>query len=1243
MPIRRFGTLHIRLLVLIASAATAVSACTVKPNRKPASTPVVLSLLSTTAAGTYTVGASIEVGVLFSSAVVVTGTPTLALNSASPFSSATYASGSGSDTLHFTYLVKSGDSANPLNLLASPGLELKGGSIVSSGIGSAAADLVLPSATSVASLASAAIVVDGVTPSALNFASSPLVLNRLVAMTPVVSTHLGEPIVSCAGAVPSGLTLDVTGGECRISGTPDTTSAATAYPITATNAGGTSAAFNVNITVKAIIPSALSFADSPLVLTRLTTMTAVVSTHTGDPIVSCAGTVPSGLTLDVSGGECRISGTPDTTTAATDFPITATNTGGTSSAFNVNITVKAIIPSALNFAASSLVLTRLSAMTAAVSTHTGDPIVSCAGAVPSGLTLDVSEGECRISGAPDTIAVAADFPITATNTGGTSTAFNVNITVNAIIPSAVSMGPLVVVRNSAMTAAFSGHAGDPIISCVGAVPHGLTLDVSGGECRITGTPDVQAAATGYPLTATNTGGTSVAFTVTITVNAIVPSGLSFALSPLVLTRNTPTVAASTHIGDAIVSCSGALPHGLNLDVNGTECRISGTPDTLTGISTYPITATNTGGTSDAYNVIITVNAIAPSALTFAASPLVLTKDALMTPVYSRHTGDPVVSCTSIDTLPTGLFVEASGGQCRIYGTPTDAATGIAANYRITATNTGGPSAAFNMNIAIAGPDFTITTGGGQGYSVKAAPPASISGTCGPDVLSMDASSNLVTPGVIVNCGTTGAWTIADTTGGFIADQQENVIAIQAYSGAGQTGNSRTKSITITYCAALNALPGAVAPGGGPGADAGNAYELSTVANWVWLRANPGVGKFFKVMNDIDFKCYNWIPVGNSGADGRFNSTIDGQGYTLKNLIIDGTQGDTSPDEQGLFGMTNNAEIKNLNLTRVGIYGRDKVGGLVGYAFGDTIITNVSVSGTVEGIGTGVGLLAGFFHDTSLSSVGISDSDTSGLVKGTGIAGVAHGGFVGKMDSGISNSYSTATVSSSGNASVGGFIGEFYTDYTPPISNSYATGAVTGATNVGGFIAMVDSTVLGAAGVGASITTSYATGAVSGSGNYVGGFAGYAMPVTISKSYATGNVSGASQVGGYVGTGSGNVISDSFATGNVTASGQYSGGFAGKLTTTTANRVYSVGNLGGAGSDKGNLISFCSGTLTDVFALGNIATDHAVSVGNDSCSTVDATILKTAGQLKNASTYTNWDLMATPLWDIDEGNRYPTLH
>jgi large repetitive protein len=101
----------------------------------------VVTAVSTTAAhnSSFDVGGIAPVTVTFSSPVDVTGTPLLALNSGG---TASYSSGSGTDTLTFTYTVAAGQNANPLDYSSTTALTLNGGTIKDASMTSA--DLSLP-------------------------------------------------------------------------------------------------------------------------------------------------------------------------------------------------------------------------------------------------------------------------------------------------------------------------------------------------------------------------------------------------------------------------------------------------------------------------------------------------------------------------------------------------------------------------------------------------------------------------------------------------------------------------------------------------------------------------------------------------------------------------------------------------------------------------------------------------------------------------------------------------------------------------------------------------------------------------------------------------------------------------------------------------------------------------------------------------------------------------------------------
>jgi hypothetical protein len=127
----------------------------------------VTGVSSTTANGVYGVGATITITIGFSKAVVVTGTPQLALNSGG---TASFTSGSGTSTLSFTYVVGAGQNASPLDATSVSALTLNGGTIFDTVTNPNAANLALPSPGATGSLGvNKSIDIDTVAPTVISF------------------------------------------------------------------------------------------------------------------------------------------------------------------------------------------------------------------------------------------------------------------------------------------------------------------------------------------------------------------------------------------------------------------------------------------------------------------------------------------------------------------------------------------------------------------------------------------------------------------------------------------------------------------------------------------------------------------------------------------------------------------------------------------------------------------------------------------------------------------------------------------------------------------------------------------------------------------------------------------------------------------------------------------------------------------------------------------------------------------
>ncbi|SOC38296.1 cadherin-like protein, partial [Rhizobium subbaraonis] len=127
--------------------------------------PRVSAVSATETSGVYKVGDTISIVVTFNQQVTVSGTPRLTLETGTTDRVVDYVSGSGSNTLTFTYTVEQGDRSSDLDYLSTGALGLNGGTIRNSD--GTNAILTLPVPGTAGSLGSnTALLVDGVRPTA---------------------------------------------------------------------------------------------------------------------------------------------------------------------------------------------------------------------------------------------------------------------------------------------------------------------------------------------------------------------------------------------------------------------------------------------------------------------------------------------------------------------------------------------------------------------------------------------------------------------------------------------------------------------------------------------------------------------------------------------------------------------------------------------------------------------------------------------------------------------------------------------------------------------------------------------------------------------------------------------------------------------------------------------------------------------------------------------------------------------
>ena len=298
-------------------------------------------------------------------------------------------------------------------------------------------------------------------------------------------------------------------------------------------------------------------------------------------------------------------------------------------------------------------------------------------ALPTGLTFDNG----TITGTPTVYMAATTYTVSADHVRT-----YLRIAVPDVAPSSIVYG-----SSSYTLTNGTSMIGDTPTSLGGAVenwsitpalPAGLSLNATTGE--ISGTPTVVSPSTVYTITASNTGGDDTT-TITIEVMDIAPYSLIYNPSFLDLNNgSTMTPVTPTNLGGIVTSwtISPALPTGLLLDAaNGT---ISGTPQGLSPLAVYTITAINSGGGATT-TVTIIVNEAAPSSINYSQSTFIFTKNVTISSLTPTYTGGVANSWSISPVLPLGLTFDSLTGE--IAGTPTVLSSLTV--YTITATNVGG--------------------------------------------------------------------------------------------------------------------------------------------------------------------------------------------------------------------------------------------------------------------------------------------------------------------------------------------------------------------------------------------------------------------------------------------------------------------------------------------------------------------------------------------------------------------------
>ena len=172
-----------------------------------------------------------------------------------------------------------------------------------------------------------------------------------------------------------------------------------------------------------------------------------------------------------------------------------------------------------------------------------------------------------------------------------------------------------------------------------------------------------------------------------------------------------------------------------------------------------------------------------------------------------------------------------------------------------------------------------------------------------------------------------------------------------YDNAGLTGTAVT---TITHGSTGNKQLWAKWDDDNNAGSQEHPYIITTAADLDQIAAlvnagNEFSGKYFKLGADItydhdtawnDANCTenNYTAIGGyfDGQDRYFKGHFDGDGHTISGIRIYKDGNDLTDGYQGLFGQTDDADIRGITLSDARITGSERTGGIVGFARNSTV-------------------------------------------------------------------------------------------------------------------------------------------------------------------------------------------------------------------------------------------------------------------------------------------------------------------
>ncbi len=623
----------------------------------------VTNVTSTTANGTYSTGAVIPIQVTFSDIVTVTGTPQLALNTGG---TATYASGSGTNTLSFNYTVGAGQSTADLDYSSTSALS--GGTINGP---AAPASLTLPAPGATGSLgANKDIVIATVSDLGIslthvgNFSQGGTGSYIATVNNVGPGDKPAAALVTVTEAPPAGMTVTAmsgTGWTCTTLPSctrSDVLTSGSSYPaITVTvaiAANATSPLLNsASVTTAAndTTPGNNTANDSTVIVQPDLT---IAKSHVGSFTQGQSGATYN-VVVTNSGAGAKLAATLVTVTDNAPAGLTVTAMAGTG--WTCTTLPSCTRSDVLTAAASYPAIT----VTVSVAANATSPLLNSVSVSTAALESD--SGNNTVND-PTIIIVPPDLTVTKTHTGD-------------FVRGQVGATYTAVVTNSGAGSKVAAAT----VTLTDTAPAGLTITaMSGTGWTCTTLPtctrnDVLAAAASYP---------AITITVTVAANAASPLSNSVAVT-------TTAIESSTGNNSASDPTNIVVPPDLQVTKSHTGSFVQGQIG-----ATYSATVSNTGAGPKLAGDLVTLTDNAPLGLVITAM---------------SGTG---WTCTTLPICTRSDSLSAAASYAPVTITVTVATNAVTPKVNSITVSTAGPesdtsnNSASDSTVILVPPDLTLT-------------------------------------------------------------------------------------------------------------------------------------------------------------------------------------------------------------------------------------------------------------------------------------------------------------------------------------------------------------------------------------------------------------------------------------------------------------------------------------------------------------------------------------------------------